>query len=49
MSTKHDMTIIMLKALWTGFKWPALMFFVFMFLRLLIAPIFHVLKRMFDR
>jgi hypothetical protein len=49
MTSKPDITIVMLKALWTAFKWPAAVFFGFMFVRMLIAPIWHALKRMFER
>jgi len=46
---KSEMTIVMLKALWTGFKWPAAVFFSWMFLRMLIAPIWTAIMRNFKR
>lgn len=49
MSTKQDMTMVMLKALWTAFKWPALVFGLFMMARLLIGPIVRAIMRGFNR
>lgn len=46
---KSEMTTVMLKALWTAFKWPALVFVLFMLLRLLIAPIWTAIVRGFKR
>jgi len=49
MTPQPDIFTIMLKALWVGLKWPLLLFFLFMIARMLIAPVWYGIKRMFDR
>lgn len=46
---KTKNTDVILNGLWQGFKWPLAIFMGWMFLRMIIGPVFRAFTRMMGR